>query len=93
RSLLGDRLLVIEDGVVRSRPVHVDFHVQGQFEQLGVVAEQWAVLAEPLSEGSQVVVNAARSLSEGLRVEPIALNGRGEILSELTDRVPRGAGR
>ncbi|MHC4773820.1 MAG: efflux RND transporter periplasmic adaptor subunit [Planctomycetota bacterium] len=93
RSLLGDRLLVIEDGVVRSRSVHVDFHVQGQFEQLGVVAEQWAVLAEPLSEGSQVVVNAARSLPEGLRVEPIALNGRGEILSELTDQVPRGAGR
>jgi RND family efflux transporter MFP subunit len=93
RSLLGDRLLVVEDGVVRSRTVNVDFHVQGQFEQLGVVAEQWAVLVEPLTDGSKVVVNAARSLSEGLRVEPIALNGRGEILSELTDRVPRGASR
>jgi RND family efflux transporter MFP subunit len=86
RSLLGDRLLVIEDGVVRSRPVHVDFHVQGQFEQLGVIAEQWAVLADPLSEGSNVVVNAARSLSEGLKVEPIAFNGSGEFLSEVPVR-------
>jgi multidrug resistance efflux pump len=72
RSLLGDRLLVIEDGVVKSQPVNVDFHV---------------------SEGSNVVVNAARSLSEGLKVEPIALNGSGEILSELTDQAPRGASR
>jgi RND family efflux transporter MFP subunit len=91
RSLLGDRLLVIEGGVVRSRSVHVDFHVQGQFEQLGVVAEQWAVLAEPLREGSQVVVNAARSLSEGLRVEPISLNG--DVLSEAPRQPVRGGSR
>jgi len=75
RSLLGDRLLVIEDGTVRSRSVHVDFHVQGEFEQLGVHAEQWAVLAESLDEGSRVVINAARSLSDGLLVEPISMIG------------------
>ena len=75
RSILGDRVLLIEDGVVRSRPVTVDFHIQEQFEELGVVAEQWAVLSDPLTEGSQVVINAARSLSEGLRVQTIPLNG------------------
>jgi hypothetical protein len=69
----------------------VDFHVQGQFEQLGVIAEQWAVLAEPLSEGSNVVVNAARSLSEGLKVEPVALNGSAEFLSEAPGRAGGGA--
>jgi RND family efflux transporter MFP subunit len=90
RSLLGDRLLVIEDGVVRSRSVHVDFHVPGPFAQLGVAAEQWAVLADPLAEGAQVVINAARSLSEGLRVEPIALNGR--ALSDAAGGTPRRAG-
>ncbi len=74
RSLLGDRLLVIEDGTVRSRSVHVDFHVQGDFEQLGVDAEQWAVLAGSLGEGSHVVINAARSLSDGLLVEPVSMN-------------------
>ena len=73
RSLLGERLLVIEDGTVRSRPVNVDFHVQGDFEQLGVSAEQWAVLADSLDEGLQVVINAARSLPDGLRVEPVSM--------------------
>ncbi|MHC4083067.1 MAG: efflux RND transporter periplasmic adaptor subunit [Planctomycetota bacterium] len=91
RSLLGDRLLVIEDGVVRSQSVSVDFHIQGQFEELGVIAEQWAVLAEPLIDGSKVVVNAARSLSEGLKVEPIALNGSAEFLSEGPGRARPGA--
>ncbi len=75
RSLLGDRLLLIEDNVVRSYPVQVVFHVQGEFPQIGVVAEQWAVLAEPLPAGALVVVNAARSLPEGLEVEAIPLNG------------------
>ena len=74
RSLLGDRLLVIEDGTVRSRSVHVDFHIQGDFEQLGVDAEQWAVLAGSLREGCRVVINAARTLSDGLRVEPVSMN-------------------
>lgn len=75
RSLLGDRLLLIRDNVVRSYPVQVVFHVQGEFPQIGVAAEQWAVLAEPLPAGALVVVNAARSLPEGLEVEAIPLNG------------------
>jgi hypothetical protein len=76
RSLLGDRLLVVEDGRVRSRTVNVDFHVQGDFGELGVSAEQWAVLAAPLAQGAKVVVNATRTLPEGLRVEPVpAVNG------------------
>jgi hypothetical protein len=69
----------------------VDFHVQGAFEELGVVAEQWAVLVEPLDEGSNVVVNAARSLSEGLRVQPVSLNG--DALSEGPRSYAPGAGR
>ena len=75
RALVGDRLLTIEDNVVRSIEVRVDFHVQGEFPQLGVVAEQWAVLAEPLPDGTLVVVNAARSLPDGIEVEPVPLGG------------------
>ncbi len=75
RSLLGDRLLVVRDGTVRSRVVNVDFHVQGDFEQLGVNAEQWAVLAGSLDNGSAVIVNATRSLSDGLLVEPVSMRG------------------
>ena len=73
RALVGDRLLTIEDNIVRSIEVRVDFHVQGEFPELGVVAEQWAVLAEPLPDGTLIVVNAARSLPDGIEIEPISL--------------------
>ncbi len=72
RSILGDRVLLVEDGTVVSRPVTVDFHIQADFSELGVDAEQWAVLADTLNDGTQVVVNAARSLNAGSRVEPIS---------------------
>ena len=78
RALVGDRLLTIEDNIVRSLEVRVDFHVQGEFPELGVVAEQWAVLAEPLPDGMLIVVNAARSLPDGIEIEPISLNGQDE---------------
>ena len=78
RALVGDRLLTIEDNIVRSLEVRVDFHVQGEFPELGVIAEQWAVLAEPLPDGMLIVVNAARSLPDGIEIEPISLNGQDE---------------
>ncbi len=51
--------------------------IQPTREMLGVVAEQWAVLAEPLPDGTLVVVNAARSLPDGTEVEPVSLGGPG----------------
>jgi len=90
RSLLGDRLLVVRDGAVRSRIVTVDFHVQGDFEQLDVSAEQWAVLAGSLDNGSAVIVNATRSLSDGLLVEPVSMRGD---LPDARARRPDEAGQ
>ena len=90
RSLLGGRLLIVRDGTVRSRVVNVDFHVQGDFEQLGVRAEQWAVLAGSLDNGSAVIVNATRSLSDGLLVEPVS--NRGD-LPDARARRPAEAGQ
>ncbi len=90
RSLLGGRVLLVRDGTVRSRAVNVDFHVQGDFEQLGVTAEQWAVLAGSLDNGSAVIVNASRSLSDGLRVEPVSMRGD---LPYARARRPAGTGQ
>lgn len=77
RSLLGDRLLLVEEGLVRSRPVRVEYHVRGVFPELGVTAEQWAVLAERLPEEALVVVNASRTLVEGAEVEVVPAAGAG----------------
>lgn len=86
RALVGDRLLIIEGDIVTSRHVKVDFHVQGEFPTLNVVAEQWAVLSQPLPDGSLIVVNAARSLPDGLRVEPILIADNGKSATALLDR-------
>ncbi len=91
RSLLDDRILLIQENVVRSHPVRVEFHVTGEFPQLGVTAEQWAVLTEDLPTGSRIVVNAARSLTEGLEVEPVALSDTG--LPSATAGLPAGERR
>lgn len=91
RSLLEGRILLIQENVVRSRPVRVAFHVTGEFPQLGVTSEQWAVLTEDLPTGSRIVVNAARSLTEGLEVEPVALSDTG--LPAATAGLPAGERR
>jgi hypothetical protein len=56
-----------------------------------VTAEQWAVLTEDLPTGSRIVVNAARSLTEGLEVEPVALSDTG--LPSATAGLPAGERR
>ena len=90
RALVGGRLLIIDNDIVTSRYVKVDFHVQGDFPALNAVAEQWAVLSEPLPDGSLIVVNAARSLPVGLRVEPILIVNNNKsarvFLNERGDR-------
>ncbi len=89
RALLEDRVLLVEDNVVRSRPVEVVYHVQSDFPQLGVDAEQWAVLAEALPSGALVVVNAARTLADGLRVVPIVAGGDSATAMSFDAELPR----
>lgn len=71
RSLLSDRLMLVQDNVVRSMAVGVDFHIDGDFPELGVEAEQWAVLSDPIPDGALVVVNGTSVLPDGLHVYPI----------------------
>lgn len=74
RSIQGDRVrLIDEQGVVDSRRVTVDFHVQQEFRELGLPDSQWLVLAEPagIHPGTLVIVNAGRTLGEGSRAEPV----------------------
>jgi len=78
RALAGERVLLVEAGRITSRPVEVAFHVEIEFPALGVPDQQWVVLAAPLPEGALVVVNSARSLRDGMRVEPV-IAGDGSI--------------
>ncbi|MHC4993397.1 MAG: hypothetical protein ACYTGC_20730 [Planctomycetota bacterium] len=68
QAVADDRILVVADGVVSSRSVKVDFHLEGRFPELGLADTQWVVLDTPLVEGEQIVANASRVLAEGTPV-------------------------
>ncbi|MHC5114215.1 MAG: efflux RND transporter periplasmic adaptor subunit, partial [Planctomycetota bacterium] len=71
RALAGERILLVEDGRIVSRPVDVAFHVENEFPTLGLPDRQWVVLGAPLPDGALVVVNGARALRDGMPVVPV----------------------
>jgi RND family efflux transporter MFP subunit len=87
RAVRDDRVLLVRDGRLVSRPVEVLFHVERSEPQLGVTDTQWVVLApQALAAGDQVVVNAARGLAEGAAVRAVPVNA-------LAAGPPAGPGR
>ncbi len=75
RAVQSDRIRIVDNGVIDSRPVLVDFQIQQELPQTGLADTQWAVLAEPLRHGTLVVVDGGRPLSEGMQVQPVPAGG------------------
>jgi RND family efflux transporter MFP subunit len=74
RSVRAGRLYLVADGSVRSVPVSVDYMIEMEAPQFGVPDTQWAVLRDEgltLRPGQLVVLNAARTILDGERVEPV----------------------
>jgi hypothetical protein len=67
----GDRILMIDDGVIVSRPVAVDFEIHYDLPALGLPDDQWVVLRDELRSGDLIVINASRTLPDGLAVQPV----------------------
>ncbi|MHC5001887.1 MAG: efflux RND transporter periplasmic adaptor subunit [Planctomycetota bacterium] len=72
RSMQNNRITLVEDGIVTSREVEVDFHLEAPLPQLGVPDTQWLVLERPLDEEAKVVLTPSRQLTDGTRVVPVA---------------------
>ncbi len=72
RAVKNDRLLLVEEGQVVSRPVDVAHFVTGTFDQFGLPDSDWIVLETPLREGESVILNPTRALFEGLPVKEIS---------------------
>ncbi|MEO1235884.1 MAG: efflux RND transporter periplasmic adaptor subunit [Planctomycetota bacterium] len=71
RAIRGGRVQVVEDGIVVSRAVDVDYNLTGPQPGFGLPDDQWAVVDDVLAEGDLVVVNAATRLADGRLVEPV----------------------
>ena len=74
RSIRGGRILLVDNGVIQSGRVKVDFAHEGEQQQLGLRDDQWAVLAgnpSCLRDGALVLVNYLASVSVGQHVEAV----------------------
>ena len=75
RAVKGQRVWVVEDGVVRSRAAHVDFLLEGKVAGLEALPDdQWAVLDDCLREGEAVLVSAGSNLLDGTGVNAVRVD-------------------
>lgn len=84
RAISGQRIMLIDNGRIRTVPVEVDFHLHGRHPELGVPDTQWAVLRENLPDGALVVVDGSRTLAEGSPAAALVAE------EELADRAGAG---
>ncbi len=73
RSVRKDRLLVVRDGIVTSIPVTIRYPITGEYHEFSVPDRDWVVLDKPLRDGELVVLSPSRTMTDGMRVEPIAV--------------------
>ena len=79
RAIDHERVMLIEDGRVKSVQVEGDFTIEAEVPALGLPDLQWVVLDESLPSNALVVVDSSRTLAEGTPVTPvIATTARAE---------------
>ncbi|MAD78936.1 MAG: hypothetical protein CMJ51_06145 [Planctomycetaceae bacterium] len=78
RSVVNQRVMLVEDGKIGFERVRTSFPLSGQRPSTGLEDEQWLVLESTLPEGARVVVDGARDLEEGMAVEPRSPEGLDE---------------
>lgn len=71
RSVRAERVLVVRDGKLASMPVRVEYAYRGVVEGLPTADLEWLVLAEPVPEGTLVVIDGSRTYSPGVLVTPL----------------------
>jgi hypothetical protein len=70
-ALREGRIQFVDNGILRSRPVQVDFTIQQELPALGLDDDQWVVLLDDLSSLDQVLTAASPVLRDGQSVEVI----------------------
>ena len=84
RSIENQRIKVVEQNLVKSRGVDIDFQLHGVMPTLGLPDRQWAVLKEPLPKDALIVVDSSRTLAEGSSVVPVLKSTAAGAVSSAT---------
>ena len=92
RSVVNQRVMLVEDGRIRFEPVRILFPMNEERPSTGIADTQWLVLADPLPEGDLLVIDGARTFEEGMAVDPRAPLGARNQDSMSQDSGSRDSG-
>lgn len=87
-AVQAGRVLLVHEGVVRSREARIDFAVEGEFPATGLSDRQWATLTPELPAGVVVVIQPSRLLSDGMPVRAVG-PGKGAAVGQASPEVAR----
>ena len=76
RAIRNQRVMLVEDGRIRSQRVSTAFNVRGERPESGLPDLEWVVLENELPDASLLVVDGARALGEGVIVNAIPMEHR-----------------
>lgn len=70
RSVVNQRLMLVDDGRIRFQRVRILFPLNERRPASGLADTQWLVLEERIPEGMLLVVDGGRAFEEGMEVDP-----------------------
>ncbi|MEE2971541.1 MAG: HlyD family efflux transporter periplasmic adaptor subunit, partial [Planctomycetota bacterium] len=79
RSVVNQRVMLIEDDRIRFQPVRASFPLNVGRPETGLADRQWLVLESLLPENAKVVIDGSRDLEAGVAVEARPPTGSAEI--------------
>ena len=71
RAIADDRVMVVQDSILRSIPVKIAYSITGELGEFGLPDHDWAVLESTLSIGDLLVVDHGGSLRDGMEVRTV----------------------
>ena len=81
RAIRNQRIMLIEDGKMRTQPIITAFNVNAARLETGILDDEWAVLEENLPEGAYVVIEGSREIDEGAIVDVKVVNDAAERIT------------
>jgi hypothetical protein len=71
RAIADDRVMVVQDSILRSISVKIAYSITGELGEFGLPDHDWAVLESALSIGDLLVVDHGGNLRDGMAVRTV----------------------
>jgi len=71
RSIREDKIIVEEDGVIKTIPVEIDYSIIDDIGYEGLPDYDWAVLKNELPSGTSLILVPSSHLRDGMQINPL----------------------